>query len=116
MISVWACARRAAWGPTTCARSWRRGSPRGRSGFTLEAQIAAPDDDPNDPSRNWPESRERVTVGTLELDTLLPDQEADGGIVVFDPTRVTDGIELSDDPVLLFRAKAYSASVERRAG
>jgi catalase len=84
--------------------------------FTLEAQIAAAGDDPNDPSRDWPESRERATVGTLELDTLLPDQEAEGGVVVFDPTRVTDGIELSEDPVLLFRAKAYSASVDRRVG
>lgn len=84
--------------------------------FTLEAQIAGPDDDPDDPSRQWPESRERVAVGTLELDTLVPDPEAGGGVVVFDPTRVTDGIELSGDPVLLFRAKAYSASVERRAG
>jgi catalase len=34
---------------------------------------------------------------------------------VFDPTRVTAGIELSDDPILHFRPRAYSASVERRA-
>ena len=84
--------------------------------FTLEAQIAGPGDDPDDPAGEWPKSRERVAVGTLELDALVPDPEAGGGIVVFDPTRVTDGVELSGDPVLLFRAKAYSASVERRAG
>jgi catalase len=34
---------------------------------------------------------------------------------VFDPTRVTAGIELSDDPILHLRPRAYSASVERRA-
>jgi catalase len=31
-----------------------------------------------------------------------------------DPTRVTDGIELSADPVLRFRPEAYSESVNRR--
>jgi catalase len=36
-------------------------------------------------------------------------------VLVFDPTRVTDGIELSDDPILRFRPRAYSVSVARRA-
>jgi catalase len=35
---------------------------------------------------------------------------------VFDPSRVTDGIELSDDPILNFRPRAYSVSIERRSG
>ena len=83
--------------------------------WRLEAQIAGEGDDVNDPSGSWPADRERVTVGTLHLDVLAEDPEAGGGIVVMDPTRVTDGIELSDDPVLRFRAGAYSASVEHRA-
>ena len=33
---------------------------------------------------------------------------------VFDPTRVVDGIELSDDPILRYRPGAYSESVSRR--
>ena len=86
----------------------------GTARWSLEAQIAGPGDDVDDPSREWPSDRERVVVGTLELDSITPDPEADGGIFVFDPTRVTDGIELSGDPVLQYRAKAYSSSVERR--
>ena len=82
--------------------------------WRLEAQIAADGDDVDDPSSRWPGGRERVTVGTLVLDAVADDPEAGGGVVVMDPTRVTDGIELSDDPVLRFRAAAYSASVERR--
>jgi catalase len=35
---------------------------------------------------------------------------------IFDPSRVTAGIELSDDPILHFRPKAYSLSVARRTG
>ena len=34
--------------------------------------------------------------------------------VVFDPTRVVDGIELSDDPILRYRPGAYTESVSRR--
>ena len=37
-------------------------------------------------------------------------------MVVFDPTRVIDGVELSDDPVLHERPRAYSVSIDRRAG
>ena len=44
------------------------------------------------------------------------EREKDGDILVFDPTRVVDGIELSDDPVLRFRSDAYSASVLERSG
>ena len=82
--------------------------------WRLVAQIAGAGDEINDPSSRWPESRERITVGTLQITAPAPDPEADGSIVVFDPTRVTDGIELSDDPVLHFRAQAYSESVNRR--
>jgi catalase len=41
---------------------------------------------------------------------------SEGDILVLDPTRVTDGIELSGDPILRFRPEANSASVVRRSG
>lgn len=82
--------------------------------FMLELQVAAPGDEVNDPSAVWPRERERVRAGTLELTELETGREVDGDVLVFDPTRVTDGIELSDDPVLRFRPQAYSESVERR--
>ena len=47
-------------------------------------------------------------------DRGYPGLEADGRVVVFDPMRLTDGIEPSDDPVLRFRPRAYAVSVERR--
>ena len=86
----------------------------GTARWTLETQIAGDGDDVDDPAREWPSERVFVNTGTLELDAIAPDPEADGGVVVMDPTRVTDGIELSGDPVLNYRAKSYSASVERR--
>jgi catalase len=78
--------------------------------FELEVQVAAPGDDPDDPSSVWPDDRDRIVVGTLEITA----PSAEGDEHVFDPTRVTDGIELSDDPVLRFRARAYSVSYEAR--
>lgn len=84
--------------------------------FTLELQIAAPQDDVDDPRSQWPASRQRVIAGTLEITEPETTRERDGDVLVFDPSRVIDGIELSDDPVLRFRPQAYSDSVARRTG
>ena len=80
--------------------------------YTLEVQLAEDGDDPHDPTSTWP--REYFDAGTLEITALDPEREQNGEIVVFDPTRVVDGIGLSADPILLYRAGAYSASVSRR--
>lgn len=87
---------------------------RGPVRFTLELQIAAPGDPTDDPSRGWPKDRQRVRAGTFEITGPETEREKDGDILVFDPTRVIDGIELSDDPVLRFRERAYGESVARR--
>jgi catalase len=84
--------------------------------FTLFVVIADDDDPVNDPTVEWPPERRRVEVGRLELTGLETERERGGDILVFDPTRVTDGIALSDDPILHFRPRAYSASVTRRTG
>ena len=84
--------------------------------FTLQVQIAAPGDPTHDATAVWPADRERVDVGTLELTALDTTRERDGDVLVFDPTRLTDGIELSDDPLPQLRSRAYSISIERRSG
>jgi catalase len=84
--------------------------------FTLSVQIATDGDDVDDPSVPWPDERERVPMGRLEVTGLAHDREQGDDILVFDPTRVTDGIELSDDAILRFRPHAYAESVLRRTG
>jgi catalase len=84
--------------------------------FTLQVQIAAPGDPTHDATAVWPEDRERIEVGTLELTDLETGREQGGDVLVFDPIRVIDGIELSDDPLPRFRSEAYSISIERRSG
>ena len=79
----------------------------------LEVQIAGAGDNPDDPSDEWPDDRDRVTVGTLEVTGI--DDDADDGIV-YDPMRLVDGIEASSDPVLRYRPDVYTLSHARRTG
>ena len=89
---------------------------QGSAGFTLSVQVAEDGDPIDDPTAVWPDERERVTLGHLELTGIATDREQGDDVLVFDPTRVTDGIELSDDPILRFRTDAYAESVLRRSG
>jgi catalase len=84
--------------------------------FTLRLQIAADGDVTDDARVTWPDDREFADAGTLEI--IEPDASREQGddILVFDPTRITDGIELSDDQIITFRRKAYDVSVARRSG
>jgi catalase len=83
--------------------------------FELVLQLAGEGDPLEDSTAVWPEERETVVAGVLEISEQIPDPETDGALVVFDPTRIVDGIELSDDPILHARPGAYSVSIERRS-
>jgi len=84
--------------------------------FTLVARIARDEDPTDDPTVAWPEDVETVEMGTLEITGPETEREKGDDVMVMDPTRVTDGIENSDDPILHVRSHAYSVSVERRSG
>ena len=86
---------------------------KGPAVFHLELELAGAGDPLDDPTALWPD-RERVRIGDLSITGLAFDRERDGDVLVFDPIRVTDGIELSDDPILHARSGAYRASVARR--
>ncbi|MGH2924301.1 MAG: catalase, partial [Solirubrobacterales bacterium] len=83
--------------------------------FTLEFTVASEDDPLDDPTDPWEGDREKVALGELEIASVIEDAEADGPIV-FDPMRLADGIEPSDDQILAIRPVAYSISIKRRAG
>jgi len=87
---------------------------RGPVHFELTIQVAAHGDDPHDPMSVWGHDSRHLEVGDIEITGRDLEIEQDGGVFVFDPTRVVAGIELSDDPILRYRASAYSSSVSRR--
>jgi catalase len=88
----------------------------GGAAFRLWAHIAEEGDDVDDPTTAWPEERERVELGRLEITSFASDREQGDDVLVFDPTRVTDGIGLSGDRILNARPHAYAESVFRRSG
>lgn len=103
-------------GPDYLQEDIRRRVEQGPVTFTLELQIAEPGDPVDDPSAGWPVERRRVNAGTLTLTAVENERETGGDVLVFDPTRITDGIELSDDPVLRYRHVAYTESIYERSG
>lgn len=105
------------------AREWPAGHLVGELGerlrqgpvsFDLRVQFAAPGDPTADPTQAWPEDRTEITAGRLEITRPAAD-EPKWDNAVFDPARLVPGIELSDDPVLAYRASAYSESFRRRS-
>jgi catalase len=84
--------------------------------YTLSVAVAQEGDPIEDPTLAWPDERETVELGRLEVTELAFDRDRDGDVLVFDPTRVTDGIEPSDDPILHARSQVYAESVLRRSG
>ncbi len=79
--------------------------------FELLLQVAEEHDDPIDPTTPWPEERKFIPAGRLTI-TEFSGKECDP--MIFDPTRVVEGIECSDDPILHARSVAYGVSFERR--
>ena len=84
--------------------------------FRLAVTLAELGDPVDDPTEAWPPERETVEVGRLELTGPETGRERGDDVLVFDPTRVIDGIEVTEDPILRFRHRAYAVSVERRSG
>ena len=82
--------------------------------FRLVLQLAAEGDPTDDVTALWPEDRELIELGRLDITAISPTSAADERRLIFDPTNRTDGIDLSDDPILHARSQAYSISYEER--
>src|SRR3984893_5675342 len=83
--------------------------------FHLKAQLAAAGDQTQDPSKPWPDNRKVVDLGVLTLDKPVADSLEAQKKLAFLPTHLTDGIELSDDRLLVIRAGAEALSFARRS-
>ena len=83
--------------------------------FTLEFTLANEGDPLDDPTAEWEGEHEVVELGELEVITVVEDAETPDDPMVFDPMRLTDGIDPSADQILAARPKAYSVSIERRS-
>jgi catalase len=84
--------------------------------FTLEFTLANEGDPLEDPTVEWEGDREVIELGELEVIRVIEDAETPEEPIVFDPMRLTDGIEPSADQILAARPKAYDVSIRRRSG
>ena len=87
---------------------------RGPVEFRLLVQLAADGDPVHDGSLTWPADRPQVELGTLSATRAVTDSVAAERQLIFDPIRLVDGIELSEDPLPLVRSRVYAVSYARR--
>jgi len=82
--------------------------------FRVLVQVAEPGDTTDDNTVHWPESRDKVELGTVELTEVVKDTAAQQKQIIFDPIPRVEGIEPSGDPLLELRAAIYLLSGRRR--
>ena len=82
--------------------------------FDLVLEIGQAGDPLDEPTALWPPDRERVPVGVLEIVAPVTVEEIGDPVMNHDPTKVIDGIELNDDPILAARRGVYESSVAYR--
>lgn len=83
--------------------------------FHVKAQLAGTGDQTNDASQPWPDDRKLVDLGVLTLTKVVSDSAQAEKKLLFLPTNLTPGIELSDDPLPSVRSAAYGVSFGRRS-
>jgi catalase len=84
--------------------------------YKISLQLADAGDEVNDATVVWPDSRKTVELGTLTLKTAVADSKAKEKTLMFNPLQLTEGIEPSQDPILIARPTAYAVSFGRRLG
>jgi catalase len=84
--------------------------------FKIKAQVAEEGDVTDNATVLWPTSRKVVELGTVKIESIVPDNAKEQKNVIFDPIPRVDGVEPSADLLLEMRAAVYLLSgKERRA-
>jgi len=113
-VSHLSAAAAAKAGPNYLFEELTRRLGRGPVKYRLFVQLANPGDPTNDGSIVWPNDRKRVELGTISVTTVAPNNEELQRSLRFNPIYVTDGIQLSDDPLVPLRSAVYALSVQHR--
>lgn len=104
----------AAQGPNFLMEELAQRLATGPIKMQLWVQIAEDGDVVDDATEHWPAGRSQVLLGTITLTRLVPNDDAAGKRIIFDPIPRVDGIEASADPLLEARADVYLMSGRRR--
>ena len=77
-------------------------------------QLPNPGDPTSDASVVWPDDRKLVELGVVTLTTFAPDNAQVSRRLQFNPIFLSDGIQLSDDPLPPLRSAVYALSIANR--
>lgn len=87
---------------------------KGPARMKILVQLAGPGDILDNATVHWPEDRDLIEFGTLELTGVMSDSLVQQQHIIFDPIPRVDGIDPSGDPLLELRAAIYLLSGRRR--
>jgi len=82
--------------------------------FRLLLQLPGPGDRTTDASEVWPDDREKIELGVITINSVVADSAAAEKALAFDPLRLTDGIQISDDTLPALRSRVYAISAAHR--
>ena len=82
--------------------------------FRLVVQLPNAGDLTSDPSLVWPDDRKTIEVGTISITSAVGDSAAAEKPLAYDPTNLTEGIDLCDDELPALRSEVYALSVKYR--
>jgi catalase len=82
--------------------------------FDLAWQMPEKGDKLDDASTAWPDTRHQVILGTIYLTLALPDSEAAEKQLALNPLNLTDGVDMTDDPLLRARGATYALGASQR--
>lgn len=82
--------------------------------YRLVVQLPNPGDPTKDPSLVWPDDRKTIEIGTISITSVVANSAAAEKALAYDPTSLTDGIDLSDDPLPALRSRVYGLAVSHR--
>ena len=99
--------------PTALADNLRAALEKGPVKFRLLVWLATADDPTSDATKVWPDDRPTVELGEIAITKALDTKKVENGLL-FMPTNLTKGIDVSDDPILNTRTEAYGESYGRR--
>lgn len=88
---------------------------RGPSRWHMKLVLANPGDVTDKATVVWTGPHRTIDAGTLTVSAVEPEETGACRDLNFDPTILPPGIDLSKDPLLAARSKAYASSFERRA-
>jgi catalase len=87
---------------------------KGKVKFKLLVQLAEKGDVVTDGTAVWPDDRKLVELGTITLSAIINHSDEVEKSLMFSPLNLPQGIDPSDDPILMTRPAAYAISFGRR--